>query len=116
MVYNTKTGSNTLYPRTFYALYIGLNDNGIGHLIFKLSTKQILTTIKYQPVSMPGNLFKTTNGIDSLTTKIQINYFDSDQFTAQDNHFNNTKDEGQTQSIDLNNFEDECYDALVSSQ
>ena len=58
MAYDTNTGSNTLYPRTFYALYIGPNNNGIGHLIFKLSMKQILTTIKYQPVSMPENLFE----------------------------------------------------------
>ena len=45
MVYNTKAESNTFHPRTFYALYIEPKNNGIGHLIFKLSMKQILTTM-----------------------------------------------------------------------
>ena len=46
MAYNTNAENHTLYPRTFYALHIGPNDNGIGHLIFKLSSKQISTTMK----------------------------------------------------------------------
>ena len=45
MAYDSNTKNSTLYPRTFYALYIGPNNNDIDHLIFKLSTKQILTTI-----------------------------------------------------------------------
>ena len=46
MAYNNYSENSTLYPRTFYALYIGPNDNCISYLIFKLSTKQILTTMK----------------------------------------------------------------------
>ena len=38
MAYDNNVGKYTLHPRTFYALYIGPNDNGKGHLIFKLST------------------------------------------------------------------------------
>ena len=56
---------------TLYALNIGLKDNGIGHLIFKLSTKQILTTIKYQPVPVSENLFKTINEMNSFTSMYQ---------------------------------------------
>ena len=58
MAYNNNAGSNTLYPRTFYALYIGPNDNDIGHLIFKLSTQQLLTTMRYQSVPVSENLQK----------------------------------------------------------
>ena len=61
MVYDVNANSKILYPRIFYALYIGPNDSGTGHLIFKLSTKQLLTTSKYKPVSMPEDLFKATN-------------------------------------------------------
>ena len=44
--YNTKVGENTLHPRVFYTLYIEPNDNGNGHLIYKLSIDQILVTMK----------------------------------------------------------------------
>ena len=39
MAYNTNDGNNTLRPRTLYLLYIGPNNSGKSHLIFKLSTK-----------------------------------------------------------------------------
>ena len=82
MVYDTNAGSNTLYPRTCYALYIGPNNNGIGHFIFKLSTKQIVITMKYLPVPVPEDLIKTINETDSFTNTIQIDHFNSDHFTA----------------------------------
>ena len=70
MAYDNNVRSNKLYPRILYALYIGPNNNGTGHLIFKLSTKQILTTMKYKPVPIPEDLIKTINEPDSFTTKI----------------------------------------------
>ena len=70
MAYNNDTRSNTPYPKIFYALYIGLNDCGTDHLIFNLSTKQILNTPRYKPVPMPEDLFKTINEVDVFTTKI----------------------------------------------
>mmetsp|Transcript_38260 Transcript_38260/g.43175 ORF Transcript_38260/g.43175 Transcript_38260/m.43175 type:complete len:111 (-) Transcript_38260:36-368(-) len=39
MAYDNNAKSNALYLRIFYALYIGPNNNGAGHLIFKLSAK-----------------------------------------------------------------------------
>ena len=39
MTYGNNARSNTLYPRRFYALYIGPNNNDDGHLIFRLSMK-----------------------------------------------------------------------------
>ena len=39
MACDNNAKSNTLNPRTFYALFIGPNDDGAGHFIFELSTK-----------------------------------------------------------------------------
>ena len=61
MAYNTKNGSNTIRLRTFYTLYIKPKDSGNGHLIFKLSTKQILVTMKYQPIRVHAELLINYN-------------------------------------------------------
>ena len=45
---------------------------------------------------MPENLFKTINEKDLFTTKIQINQFDSDRFIAQDDHLDDTENDGRT--------------------
>ena len=116
MAYNTNAGNNTLYWRTFCALYIGLNNNGIGHLIFKLSTKEILTTMEYQPVPVHENIFETISETDSFTNKIQIDHANSNHFTVQNYHFNNTKDDDESQSNDVDNSENKSYDELDSSQ
>ena len=70
MTYNNNARSNELCPRTFYTLYIGPHDNGSDRLIFKLSTKQILTVLKYKPVPMPEDPIKVINETDLFTTKI----------------------------------------------
>ena len=114
MAYDINAENSTLCPRTLYALYVGPNDNGIGYLIFRLSKKQILTTMKRKPVPVPENLFKSTNEKDPFTTKIQINRFDSDRFIGQDDHFDDTKDDGQTQSNKVDHFEDESHNEVVS--
>ena len=44
MADNTNNSNYIIHQRPFYALYIVPNDSGNGHLIFKLSTKQILVT------------------------------------------------------------------------
>ena len=116
MAYNTIVGDNTLYPRTFYTMYIEPNNNCIGHLIFKLFTKQILTTMKYIPVPMHENLFETISKTDSFTNKIQINQPDSNRFTAQDDNFNNNKDDDETQSNDVYNPDNESYNEIDSLQ
>ena len=77
IAYNTKAGNNTLRPRVFYTLYIKPNDDGNGHLIYKLSKDQILVTTKYPLVPVPGDLIKMMNRQDSPDNKIQINHFDS---------------------------------------
>ena len=45
---------------------------------------------------MPESLCKTINEKDPFTTKIQIDRFDSDIFNGQDDHSDNTKDDGRT--------------------
>ena len=37
IAYNNKAKNNTLHPKVFYALYIELNDDNNGHLIYDLS-------------------------------------------------------------------------------
>ena len=109
MAYNNSARINTLYSRTFYALYIGPNNNSAGYSIFKLSTKQILTTPKYKPVPTPEDLIKGISETDSLTTIIQIDNFDSDNYTTQKDHFNNAQDDNQAQCNDVDNSEHESY-------
>ena len=57
-----------------------------------------------------------TNQWNGFIYHPQIDHFDSDCFTAQDNHFDNTQDEGQTQCDDVYNSGDESYNELDSSQ
>ena len=116
MAYKNNVKNNTLNPRTFYALYIGPIDDGAGHLIFKLSTKQILTTLKYKPVHMHEDLIETINGQDSFTTNIHIDHFDSNHSTTQKDHFDNNRDDNQAQFDDTDNSELKSYDELDSSQ
>ena len=58
MAYDVKTSNKTTHPRAFYALYIGPNDNSTGHSVFKLSTRQLLTTSKCKPVPMPEEVLQ----------------------------------------------------------
>ena len=48
IAYNNKVENKTLHPRVFYALYIKPDvDISKGHLIYRLSTDQILVTKEY---------------------------------------------------------------------
>ena len=105
MAYDTNNGNSTLCPRILYALHVRPNDNGIGHLIFNLSTSQILITMKYQIIHVPENLIKVNNKKDSFTNKIQVNHFNSYYFTAQGIRSDNNKDDSQTWCNDENIFE-----------
>ena len=62
------------------------------------------------------DLIEVINETDSFTNKIKINHFDRDNFTAQDNHSDNHKDDSQTWCNDMDNFEDQSNDDLDSSQ
>ena len=49
MVYNVKANNKTARPRAIYALYIGPNDSSTGHIVFKLSPKNVVKTPKFKP-------------------------------------------------------------------
>ena len=70
IAYNNKVGTRTLRPRVFYALYTRPNDDGNGHLIYKLSTDQILVTKEYQSVPVPEDLIEAISETDSSGNKI----------------------------------------------
>ena len=50
-------------PRAFYALYIGPNDGGTGHSVFKVSTKKLIITPRCRPIPIPNNVIKVANQI-----------------------------------------------------
>ena len=57
------SSNKTTDPRAFFALYIGPNDSGTGHQIFKLATKQLVTTPKCKPKPMPEDAVEVVNNI-----------------------------------------------------
>ena len=93
MAYNNNDSNHKICPRTFYALYIGPNDSGNTHLIFKLSINQILVTMKYKQTHVPEDLINAINETDSFNNKIQTNHFDSDHCIVQDYHFHKYEDD-----------------------
>ena len=68
------------------------NNSGNGHLMFKLSTNQILATMKYQSIHAPESIIKAINEEDLFNNKIQTNHSDSNNFTLQDDHSDNYED------------------------
>ena len=115
ITYDTNDWNNTLYSRTFYGLYIWSSDNSDGHLIFKISTYQILVTMTYQLIHVPEDLVEVINKTDSSNNKVQVNHFDSNHYIVQDNYSNNNKDDGHTPRNDKDNSKDESHDELDSS-
>ena len=56
-------------------MYIGPNDSGTGHQVFKLATKKLVTTPKCKPVPMPDNVIKVVNVMgkqDKMKNRIQF--------------------------------------------
>ena len=97
-------------------LYVKPNNDCNGHLIYRLSTDQILVTKEYQSVPVPKNLIVAISETDSSKNKNQVNHFDSDHSIVQDDHSNNNNDDGRIHSIDKDDSKDENYDKLDGSQ
>ena len=112
IAYNNKVRNKTLRPREFYALYIRPNDIGNGHLVYRLSTYQILVTQEYQSVHVPENLIKAMSKTNSYDNKIQIIHSNNDKAIVQDDHSNNHNEDSHTRINDTNNPEDENHDEL----
>ena len=63
LTYDIRANNKTSRPKVFYALYIGSNDGGTGHSVFKLSTKQMIITPKFKLVPMPDNVINVVNNM-----------------------------------------------------
>ena len=63
MAYNVTADNKTTTPRAFYTLYIGPNNSGTGHQVFKLLTKRKVTTPKCKPIPMPDNVIEVVNDL-----------------------------------------------------
>ena len=75
MAYNVTADNKTTTPRAFYALYIGPNDSGTGHQVFKMSTRRMVTTPKCKPIPMPDNVIQVVNNLgeqDDMPTGIEF--------------------------------------------
>ena len=86
--YDNKVGNKTLHPRMCYALYIRPNDIGNGHLIYRLSTDQILVTKEYQSIHVPEDLIEVISKANSSDNKIQAIHFNNNQAIVQNDHSN----------------------------
>ena len=66
LTYDITSNNKTSKPRAFYALYIGPNNAGTGHSVFKLETKSMIVTPKCKPIPMPNDVIQLINqmGID----------------------------------------------------
>ena len=61
LAYDVQLDNKTSNPRAFYTLYIGLNDGGTGHSVFKLSTMSIIVTSRCKPIPMPDDVIEVVN-------------------------------------------------------
>ena len=50
--FESKSGNSTDIPRTYCALYLHPNINGSGHMVYKIITKQKMSTVKCIPMAM----------------------------------------------------------------
>ena len=112
ITYNTKFGNKTLHPRVFYALYIKPNDISNGHLIYRISTDQILVRKEYQSVPVSDDLIEAINKTNLYDNKIQVTHFKDNRSIAQDNNYSNHNEEGQTHLNHTNTSEDKSHDKL----
>ena len=64
LAYDIKLNNKTSKPRAFYALYIGPNDEGTGHSVFKLSTKAMIVTPRCKPIPMPDDVIAVVNQME----------------------------------------------------
>ena len=61
LAYDVKSNNKTSKPRAFYALYIGPNDGGTGHSVFKQSTKKMIVILGCKPIPMSDDVIEVVN-------------------------------------------------------
>ena len=57
--------------RTVDALYIGPNDNGTGHWVFKLKTKEKILVPRVIPIPMPESIIKVVNEMGAKEGEVE---------------------------------------------
>ena len=68
IAYNNEVGNKTPRLRIFYALYVKPNQEGNGHLIYRLDKDQTVVTKDYQTVPVPEGIEHTSiNDEDQYT-------------------------------------------------
>ena len=109
---DNKVGNRTLWPRVFYALYVRPNNNGNGHLIYRLSMDQVLVTKDYQSVPVPEDLIEATSETESYDYNNQTNSFKVNHSIVKDDCSNNKNDYSWIHPNDKRDSEDKSYDEL----
>ena len=94
--------------------YIKPNDSGNGHLIYRLSTDQVLVTNEYQLVHVPEDLLETIT--DSSDNNIRINHSSNVQPLNQNYHYDNNNDNSLTSSNNMEISGDRICGELDSLQ
>ena len=69
IAYDNKIGNKILCPRTFYALYIELNQESNGNIVYSLDENQIVVTKNYQTAPVPEDLDHPSIKNDNEYTK-----------------------------------------------
>ena len=61
LAYDVTSNNKISKPRAFYVLYIGPNDGGTGHSVFKIGTKSMIVKPRCKSIPMPDNVFQLIN-------------------------------------------------------
>ena len=115
IAYDNKVGYKTLRPRAFYVLYVKPNEKGNGHLIYRLSTDQIVVTKDYQTIPVPEYLVDTTCKSDPYENKSQVNDVDMIISIVHDDQSNNYDNNDRTSFNNEGQYLQETNEVLGSS-
>ena len=104
IAYDNKVRYKRLYPRAFYTLYIKPNEEGSRHLIYRLSTDQIVVSKEYQTAPLPEDMDNTLFESHPCKSKSQAKNVDTTISSIHNDQCNNYNNNDQTSIID----EDQC--------
>ena len=104
IAYDNKVRYKTLHPRTFYALYVKPNEEGSGHLMYRLSTDQIVVTKEYQTVHLPEDIGNTLFESHPCINKSQAKNVDTIISSIHNDQCNNYNNNDQTSINDEDQY------------
>ena len=115
IVYDNKVRYKTLQPRAFYVLYIKPNEKGSRHLIYRLSTDQIVVTKEYQTVPLPEDIGNTLFESHPCKNKSQVKNVDTIISSIHNDQYNNYNNNNQTSINDKDQYLQGTNEFLQSS-